>query len=105
MSTFCRHGRRRLGCRLRTTSHGLLFKFLSAKLQLSQRARTLDEGYVLALAEQVEKSGLDKAVILAQVGSMTTAASPDGTRPVLYPQRLSVSGGSRYRHRWSPAFS
>ncbi len=55
------------GCRLsKATSESLHFKFLAGKLRLREPAKTLDEGYVLALAEQVEKSGLDKAVILAQ---------------------------------------
>ncbi len=55
------------GCRLsKTASDGLLFKWLAKKLQLRKRAKTLDEGYVLALAEQLEKSGLQKGVILAQ---------------------------------------
>ena len=81
-----RHGRRRSGCRLsKTTSDGLLFKFLSAKLQLAKRAKTLDEGYVLALAEQVEKSGLDKAVILAQDAVYTTdRGKPDWDKTQFY---------------------
>ena len=49
------------GCRLsKATSEGPLFKFMAASLRLRERAKTLDEGYVLALAEQVEKSGLDQ---------------------------------------------
>jgi mannonate dehydratase len=55
------------GCRLsKTTSDGYLFKYLVAKLRIRQRAETLDEGYVLALAEHVQRSGLDKAVIIGQ---------------------------------------
>jgi uncharacterized protein len=42
------------------------FKGLEEMLRLKERAKTLDDGYVLALAEQLQKSGLQKGVILAQ---------------------------------------
>ena len=47
------------GCRVsREKTNGLLFRFLARKLGLRGRAETLDESYVLALAEQVRRSGL-----------------------------------------------
>jgi len=55
------------GCRLsKAIKDGYLFKYLSARLRIHQRAKTLDEGYVIALADHVKKSGLDKAVIIGQ---------------------------------------
>ena len=46
------------GCRLSTAkSKGLLFRFLARKLGLRGRAKTLDERYVLALAEQMQSPG------------------------------------------------
>jgi predicted TIM-barrel fold metal-dependent hydrolase len=55
------------GCVLSSAiQEGALFKLLVAKLQIAKRAATLDQGYVLALAEQLKQSGIDKGVILAQ---------------------------------------
>jgi mannonate dehydratase len=73
------------GCRLsKVTTEGLLFKLLVAKLRLGERAKTTDEGYVLALAEQVETSGLDKAVILAQDAVYDQRGEPDWTKTPFY---------------------
>ena len=72
-----------------------MFKLLAAQLRLGERAKTIDEGYVLALAEQVETSGLDKAVILAQDAVYDQRGKPDWEQDaLLHPERLSVSGGS-----------
>ena len=66
------------GCRLsKASSKSGLFQYLAGKLRLGKRAKTTDEGYVLALAEQVEKSGLDKAVILAQDAVYDRRGKPD----------------------------
>ncbi|MGA2259471.1 MAG: amidohydrolase family protein [Thermoguttaceae bacterium] len=95
------------GCRLsKATSHGLLFKFLSTKLQLSKRAKTLDEGYVLALAEQVEKSGLDKAVILAQDAVYDHRGKPDWDKTQFYiPNDYLFQVVARYPARMVPCIS
>ncbi len=95
------------GCRLsKATSHGLLFKFLSAKLQLAKRAKTLDEGYVLALAEQVEKSGLDKAVILAQDAVYDRRGKPDWDKTQFYiPNDYLFQVVARYPARMVPCVS
>ena len=72
-------------CRLsQATSEGQLFKYLSGKLRLRERAKTIDEGYVLALAEQVERSGLDKAVILAQDAVYDPSGKPDWDKTHFY---------------------
>ena len=86
------------GCRLsKATTDGPLFKFHRRKYCGSaKRAKTLDKGYALALAEQVEKSGLDKAVILAQDAVYDRAASPTGTRPISTSPTIICS-------RWWPA--
>ena len=48
------------GCRLSDAiQKGPLFIVMAQVLRIRRRARTLDEGYVLALAEQLEQSGLD----------------------------------------------
>ncbi len=55
------------GCRISgKISKGPAFKFLKKKLKIYKRAKTMDEGYVLALAEYLESSGLTNGVILAQ---------------------------------------
>jgi len=73
------------GCRLfKAGSEGRLFKYLAAKLRLRERAKTVDEGYVLALAEQVETSGLDKAVILAQDAVYDHHGKPDWDKTPFY---------------------
>ena len=73
------------GCRLpKSTSEGPLFKSLAAMLQLRQRANTLDEGYVLALAELIQKSGLQKGVILAQDAIYDRNGRPDWERTPFY---------------------
>jgi predicted TIM-barrel fold metal-dependent hydrolase len=73
------------GCRLfKAGSEGRLFKYLAGKLRLRERAKTMDEGYVLALAEQVETSGLDKAVILAQDAVYDPNGKPDWDKTPFY---------------------
>lgn len=73
------------GCRLsKATSEGPLLKYLAGELRLGQRAKTIDEAYVLALAEHVEKSGLDKAVVLAQDAVYDRNGQPDWGRTHFY---------------------
>ena len=95
------------GCRLsKATSEGLLFKFLAAHLRLSKRAKTRDEGYVLALAEQVEKSGLDKAVILAQDAVYDRRGKPDWDKTHFYvPNDYLFQVVARYPRRMVPCVS
>ena len=73
------------GCRLsRERSKGLLFRFLARKLGLRGRAKTLDESYVLALAEQIRDSGLTKAVVLAQDAVYDERGEADWRRTHFY---------------------
>jgi len=95
------------GCRLsKATSEGPLFNFLAEKLRLRQRAKTVDEGYVLALAEQVEKSGLDKAVILAQDAVYDHRGKPDWDKTHFYiPNNYLFQVVARYPGRMIPCVS
>jgi uncharacterized protein len=95
------------GCRLsKTTTEGLLFKYMAAKMKLRDRAKTIDEGYVLALAEQVEKSGLDKAVILAQDAVYDQRGKPDWDKTHFYiPNDYLLQVVARYSERMIPCVS
>jgi predicted TIM-barrel fold metal-dependent hydrolase len=95
------------GCRLsKATSEGHLFKYLAQNLRLRERATTLDEGYVLALAEQVEKSGLDKAVILAQDAVYDHRGKPDWDKTHFYiPNDYLFQVVARYPERMIPCVS
>jgi uncharacterized protein len=65
-------------CRLSKTITGApKFQFLLKTLRVQERARTIDEGYVLVLAEQLRQSGLQKAVILAQDAVYDRQGKPD----------------------------
>lgn len=73
------------GCRLsKTITGGFLFRWLVRRLRLRGRAETIDEGYVLALVEQVKSSGLDKALILAQDAVCDPRGQPDWERTQFY---------------------
>ena len=73
------------GCRLsKATSEGPLFQFLAAKLRIKQRAKTMDEGYVLALAEHLEQSGLNKGLVLAQDAVYDRDGKPDWGKTHFY---------------------
>lgn len=73
------------GCRLsKATSEGPLSQLLAGKLGIYERAKTSDEGYVLALAEHLEKSGVSKGVILAQDAVYDRNGKPDWGKTHLY---------------------
>ena len=73
------------GCRLsKEAAEGPAFRFLSQKLRLRERAKTLDEAYVLALAEQLDQSGLQKALVLAQDAVYDRHGKPDWQRTTFY---------------------
>ena len=64
------------GCRLsRKITEGSLFKRMAPKLR--RQGTTLDEGYVLAMAGQLQRSGLDKGLILAQDAVYGRNGKPD----------------------------
>jgi predicted TIM-barrel fold metal-dependent hydrolase len=73
------------GCRLsKAESNGFLFHFMAGKLKLRGRAITLDESYELALAEQIQQSGLTHAVVLAQDAVYDESGKPDWERTHFY---------------------
>lgn len=86
------------GCRLsKTVCQGPMFKLLEKKLRLRERAKTLDEGYVLALAEQLQTSGLDRGVILAQDAVYDCHGKPDWDKTHFYvPNDYLLGVTSRY---------
>ncbi len=94
------------GCRLpKETVEGPLFQAMVEKLRLRQRAKTLDEGYVLALAEQLSRSGLDKGAILAH-DAVYTNGKPDWARTHLYvPNDYLLKVVARYPQRMIPCVS
>ena len=69
------------GCRLsKEIRDGLLFKGLVGSLDLRRRAHTIDEAYVLALAENIETSGFDRVVVLSQDAVYDANGQPDWDR-------------------------
>ena len=55
------------GCIIqKVITNGFQFQFLTRLLDLRNRAKTLDEGYELAMVEHVKGAGLDRAAILGQ---------------------------------------
>jgi predicted TIM-barrel fold metal-dependent hydrolase len=95
------------GCRLsKATTDGQLCKYMAGRLRLYDRAKTLDEGYVLALAEQIEKSGLDRAVILAQDAVYDHRGKPDWDKTHFYiPNDYLFRVTARYPGRMIPCVS
>jgi uncharacterized protein len=73
------------GCRMsKAITEKPTFQFLKKLLRLEQRGKTLDESYVLALVEQLQASGLEKAVILAQDAVYGSDGKPDWTNTHFY---------------------
>ncbi len=95
------------GCRLsKASSKGLLFKVLARKLRIYKRAKTIDEGYVLALAGHLEKSGLSKGVILAQDAVYDSNGKPDWEKTNVYvPNDYLFQVVARFAHMMIPCVS
>ena len=73
------------GCRLsKTIIESPSFQFLAKSLRLRERAKSLDDGYVLALAEQLQQSGLQKGLILAQDAVYDRNGKPDWAKTDFY---------------------
>jgi predicted TIM-barrel fold metal-dependent hydrolase len=73
------------GCRLApAVAAAPTFQLLTKALRLRERAKTLDEGYVLVLAEQLQHSGLQKGLILAQDAVYDRAGKPDWAKTPFY---------------------
>ncbi len=95
------------GCRLSAAiQDGPLFKLLVESLQLRRRADTFDQSYVLALAEQLRQSGLDKAVILAQDGVYDDCGRLDENRTAFYvPNKYLLQVAAQYPKLMIPCVS
>ncbi len=73
------------GCRLSPQiTGGMFFKVLSLGLRAKSKAPTLDEAYVDVLLDDVEKSGLDRVVLLAQDGVYDSSGRYDESRTHAY---------------------
>jgi uncharacterized protein len=73
------------GCRLSPAiNESPNFQVLVKRLRMSERAKTIDEGYVLALAEHMQQSGLQKGLILAQDAVYDQHGEPDWARTPFY---------------------
>ncbi len=95
------------GCRLsRTVTEGKAFRALSDQLGFRQRAQTVDESYVLALAELLQQSGLGKGVILAQDAFYDRAGKPDWEKTHFYvPNDYLFQVVARYPDKMIPCVS
>jgi predicted TIM-barrel fold metal-dependent hydrolase len=95
------------GCRLsKTITEAPTFGFLLKALRVRERAKTVDEGYVVALAEQLRGSGLQKAVVLAQDAVYDRAGKPDWTRTHFYvPNDYLFQTTAKYPDRMAPCVS
>ncbi len=73
------------GCRLSPAiTESANFQVLVKRLRLSERAKTIDEAYVLALAEHLQQSGLQTGLILAQDAVYDQYGEPDWVRTPFY---------------------
>ena len=100
-------GDNRSGCRLsKKIIEGDAFQLLAKLLRLRERAKTLDEGYVLALAEQLKKSGLKMGLIYAQDAVYDRAGKPDWAKTAVYvPNGYLFQVVQRYREWMMPCVS
>jgi uncharacterized protein len=100
-------GDNRSGCRLsRPLQEGPLFTLLMGVLQIRRRATTVDEGYVSALAEQIQQSGLDKAVVLAQDAVYDDRGKPDWNKTGVYvPNDYLLAVTTRFPRLMAPCIS
>lgn len=73
------------GCRLSPAiTESPSFQVLVKLLRLSERAKTVDEAYVLALAEHLQQSGLQQGLILAQDAVYDQHGEPDWAKTPFY---------------------
>ncbi len=73
------------GCRLSPAiTESANFQILARRLRLAERAKTIDEAYVLALAEHLQQSGLQQGLILAQDAVYDQHGEPDWARTPIY---------------------
>lgn len=94
-------------CRLsKKITEGPLFPFLVEKLGIRSRADTMDAGFVLALAEQLKTSGLDRGVVLAQDGVYDADGKLDWRRTHFYvPNDYVIEVAAKYPGKIIPCIS
>jgi uncharacterized protein len=95
------------GCRLSPAiAESPNFQVLVKPLRLSERAKTIDESYVLALAEHLQQSGLQQGLILAQDAVYDQHGEPDwGRTPFYVPNDYLFEIVARYPQRMLPCVS
>ena len=95
------------GCRLSPAiTESPNFQVLVKLLRLSERAKTIDEAYVLALAEHLQQSGLQRGLILAQDAVYDQHGEPDWVRTPFYvPNDYLFEIVARYPQRMLPCVS
>ncbi len=95
------------GCRLSPAIiESQNFQLLMKLLRLSERAKTIDEAYVLALAEHLQQSGMQKGLILAQDAVYDQHGDPDWARTPFYvPNDYLFEIVARYSQRMLPCVS
>ena len=95
------------GCRLSPAiTESANFQVLAKRLRLSERAKTIDEAYVLALAEHLQQSGLQKGLILAQDAVYDQHGEPDWAKTPFYvPNDYLFGIVARYPQRMLPCVS
>lgn len=95
------------GCKLSSKiTEGPLFPLLVDTLQIRDRAKTMDAGFLLALAEQLDESGLDKGVVLAQDAAYDADGKPDWRRTHFFvPNDYVLQATARFPERMIPCVS
>jgi predicted TIM-barrel fold metal-dependent hydrolase len=95
------------GCRLAPAiTKSPQFQILTRALRLEERAKMVDEGYVMALAEHLQQSGLQKGLILAQDAVYDQRGEPDwGRTPFYVPNDYLFQVVARYPEWMLPCVS
>jgi predicted TIM-barrel fold metal-dependent hydrolase len=95
------------GCRLsERIREGLLFQMLEWKLGIRKQAKTGDQGYERVLAELLEKSGVERGLILAQDAVYGPNGKPDWERTHFYvPNDYLLDVVGRHSARMLPCVS
>ncbi len=95
------------GCRLSAAiTESSNFQSLTKLLRLTERARTIDEAYVLALEEQLQHSGLQRGLILAQDAVYDQCGETDWARtPFFVPNDYLFEIVARYPQWMLPCVS
>jgi mannonate dehydratase len=101
------NGDNRSGCRLAPAiADSPNFQMLASRLRLHERAKTVDESYVLALAEHLQQSGLQAGLVLAQDAVYDEHGEPDWAKTPFYvPNDYLFEVAARYPQWMLPCVS